>query len=123
MLDLEFSGWTLSKDSSSFSIIDEIFLLSYSTLKVGGLGRRLSERELSLLIIIVNGKRVIIAEAVGGAISGSLAILADASHLCCDLIGFGLSYTAVHLGQKGKTNTMTFGYHRIEVVGALTSVL
>jgi zinc transporter 2 len=65
----------------------------------------------------------ICAEIIGGMISGSLAILADASHLACDLVGQGISYTAVHLGTKAKTDTMTFGYHRAQIVGALASVL
>jgi zinc transporter 2 len=65
----------------------------------------------------------ITAEVIGGLISGSLAILADASHLACDLVGQAISYTAVHLGTKAKTDTMTFGYHRAQIVGALASVL
>lgn len=65
----------------------------------------------------------ICAEIIGGIISGSLAILADASHLACDLVGQGISYTAVHLGTKAKTDKMTFGFHRAQIVGALASVL
>ena len=76
-----------------------------------------------LLIIMAICSTFICAEVIGGIISGSLAILADASHLGCDLIGFGLSYIAVVLGQRGETSFMTFGYHRAETVGALASVL
>lgn len=74
------------------------------------------KRRLGCIIVIC--LIFIAAEVAGGLISGSTAILADASHLFCDLIGFVLSYVAVSLGQKGKTKKMSFGYHRAEIIGA-----
>ena len=63
------------------------------------------------------------AEIIGGIISGSLAIMTDAAHLLSDLLGFAISIFALLIGQRAPTNTLTFGYHRAEVVGALTSVI
>ena len=65
----------------------------------------------------------ICAEIIGGIISSSLAILADAAHLSCDLIGFGLSYWTICLSQRKADSVYTFGYHRAEIVGAMASVL
>ena len=64
-----------------------------------------------------------VTEIIGGIISGSLAILTDAAHLLSDLAGFAISIVALVIGSRAPTNSLTFGYHRAETVGALTSVL
>jgi zinc transporter 2 len=47
----------------------------------------------------------------------------DAAHLLSDVAAFMISLFAVLLGERPPTSTHTFGYHRIEVIGALVSVL
>ncbi|KAJ8980161.1 hypothetical protein NQ317_002806 [Molorchus minor] len=64
-----------------------------------------------------------IAELLGGYFAGSLAIMTDAAHLFSDFVGFIISLIAIWVGKKPPTKTMTFGYHRAEVIGALLSVL
>ena len=63
-----------------------------------------------------------LAEAAGGYISGSIAILTDALHLMSDIASFLLSIFAIHLAKRGASSTMTFGYKRISLLGALGSV-
>ena len=63
------------------------------------------------------------AEIVGGYISNSLAIMTDAAHLLSDLLGFIISICALLIGQYAPTSHLTYGYHRAEIVGALTSVI
>jgi len=64
-----------------------------------------------------------ITEIVGGLISGSLAILTDAAHMASDIAGFVISMISIWISQKPSTTKSSFGYHRAEVLGALTSVL
>lgn len=62
-------------------------------------------------------------EAVGGTISGSLAILCDAAHQLSDVAGFVISFLAIYLTRKPSTMKQTYGYHRADVIGALGSIL
>ena len=55
--------------------------------------------------------------------SGSLAILTDAAHMCSDVGAFVISMFSIKIGQKASNYNNTFGYHRAEVIGALASVL
>lgn len=64
-----------------------------------------------------------IIELIGGILSNSIAIITDAAHLFSDLSGFIISIIAICIGQKPSNKIYTFGYHRAEVIGALTSVL
>ncbi|XP_055957151.1 proton-coupled zinc antiporter SLC30A2 [Patella vulgata] len=61
-------------------------------------------------------------EAIGGVLSNSLALFTDVLHLGSDLISFLISLLAIYLSQKPPSKTMSFGYHRAEVLGALISV-
>jgi cation diffusion facilitator family transporter len=64
-----------------------------------------------------------IAEAVGGILAGSLAVATDAAHLLTDFAGFMISLFALYMSTRPATKSLPFGYHRAEVIGALTSVL
>lgn len=64
-----------------------------------------------------------IGELIGGYLAGSLAVMTDAAHLFSDLIGFVISLLAIWIGKRPPTKTMTFGFYRGEVIGALLSVL
>ena len=66
---------------------------------------------------------LMVAEAVGGYMSGSLAILTDAAHLLSDVTGFCISLLAIWLGSRKANARMTYGYRRAEVLGALVSVV
>lgn len=63
-----------------------------------------------------------IAEIVGGYFVGSVAVMTDAAHLLSDLVGLLVSLLAVWLGQRPPTKTLSFGFHRAEVLGALFSI-
>ena len=62
-------------------------------------------------------------EAVGGTISGSLAILCDAAHQLSDVAGFAISFMAIYLTRRPATLKNTYGYHRADVIGALGSII
>jgi len=64
-----------------------------------------------------------VCEAVGGWLANSLAILADAAHLFSDFAGYAISLVAVCCATRKPTQNMSFGYARIEILGALLSVM
>ncbi|KAK9861403.1 hypothetical protein WJX84_006624 [Apatococcus fuscideae] len=64
-----------------------------------------------------------IVEVVGGYLANSLAIMTDAAHLLSDVSGFAVALFAGVFATRKSGDTHTFGYHRIEVLGALASVL
>lgn len=64
-----------------------------------------------------------IGEFFGGFLANSLAILTDATHLLSDLTGFLISIFSIWIGRKRASITMSYGYHRAEVIGALASVI
>lgn len=64
-----------------------------------------------------------IIEFVGGWVSGSLAIMTDAAHLLSDLSGFVISMFSLYIAMRPANFKLTYGYHRAEVIGALSSIL
>lgn len=64
----------------------------------------------------------ILIEFIGGLISNSLAIMTDAAHLLIDLTSFLVTIYALQISNKPPNSNFTFGYHRAEIVGALTSI-
>lgn len=64
-----------------------------------------------------------VAEAVGGVVTGSLAVLADAGHLLSDVGAIGLALFAAGLAARPAGGRMTFGYQRSEILAALVNGL
>lgn len=60
-----------------------------------------------------------IAEVVGGLLSNSLALLADAGHMFTDVAALGLSVFAMRLASRPSTERRTYGYARLEILAAL----
>ena len=56
-----------------------------------------------------------IVEVVGGVLSNSIAITADAAHLLTDLASFMISLFSIWLASRPSTKSMSFGWHRAEV--------
>lgn len=64
-----------------------------------------------------------LAEAVGGFLTGSLAVLADAGHLLSDVGSIVLALIAARLAALPAAGQRTFGYQRSEVLAALVNGL
>jgi cobalt-zinc-cadmium efflux system protein len=60
-----------------------------------------------------------VAQVIGGILSGSLSLIADALHNFSDAISLIIAFGARKIARRPKDATMTFGYGRIEVVAAL----
>ena len=53
-----------------------------------------------------------VAEAVGGWLSGSLALMADAGHMLSDVAALGLSLFAIWIAKRPPTPEHSYGYYR-----------
>lgn len=82
---------------------------------------RTNERKILISFFLI--LTFMIVEAVGGVISGSLALLADAGHMLTDAIALGLAYLAFRLGRRAADSKRTFGYMRFEVIAGLINAL
>jgi cobalt-zinc-cadmium efflux system protein len=60
-----------------------------------------------------------IAETIGGLLSGSLALIADAGHMLTDAAALGLSLAAMWLAQQPANSKRTYGLLRAEILAAL----
>ena len=60
-------------------------------------------------------------EVVGGLLTGSLALLADAAHMLSDNLALTLALVAVSLAGRPSTPERSFGYQRAEVLAALAN--
>lgn len=80
-----------------------------------------------------NGKRVQVAlaitgtfmlvEVVGGVLSGSLALLADAGHMLTDTMALGLAAVAFRLSARPPDAKRSYGYHRFQILAAFVNGL
>jgi cobalt-zinc-cadmium efflux system protein len=62
-----------------------------------------------------------VAEAVGGVLTGSLALLADAGHMLADSVALGLAWYAFHLADRPATGRLTYGFGRVKTLVAYTN--
>jgi cobalt-zinc-cadmium efflux system protein len=74
------------------------------------------------IALAINGG-LLVAEAIGGILTGSLALLADAGHLLSDAGAIVLALIAVRLASLPAVGRRTFGYQRSEVLAALVNGL
>ena len=66
---------------------------------------------------------VLVVELVGAALSGSLALLADAGHVLTDAAGIGLALLAIRFAARPATPQRTFGYYRLEILAAVVNAV
>src|SRR5436305_9666226 len=72
---------------------------------------------LALVVAIV----ATVAEAAGGWVSNSLALLSDAGHMLADAAAIGLSLFALRIGTRPADAKRTYGYYRLEILAALVN--
>lgn len=86
---------------------------------IPALPRRADPRPLAAALAITAG--FVLVEAVGGVLSGSLALLADAGHMGTDAAALTLSLSAIWLRRRPATPRRSFGFARAEVLAALVN--
>lgn len=81
--------------------------------------RRIDDRRLVWALGITVA--LLVTEVVGGIVSGSLALLADAAHMGSDAAALGLSLFAIWFVSRPATAEKTFGFYRVEILAALAN--
>ena len=93
---------------------------SHGASREGGGRDRAAERSRLRIVLVITGL-FMVAEVVGGLLSNSLALLADAGHMFSDVGALALSLVAIRLAQRPPSPTKTYGYVRLEILAALVN--
>ena len=83
--------------------------------------RSASRRALGTVLALTVG--VTAVEVVGGFLTGSLALLADAGHMLSDTFAIGLALVALTLAGRPSTPRRSFGFQRAEILAAFVNGL
>ena len=64
-----------------------------------------------------------VVEVIGGILSGSLALIADAGHMLTDSASIALALFAIWMAKRPATTERTYGYNRAEILAAAANAL
>ncbi len=76
-----------------------------------------------LIAVLAITLAVVLVQVVGAALSGSLALLADAGHMLSDAAGVTIALLAAWIAGRPASDQRTYGYQRAEVLAALANAL
>lgn len=80
-----------------------------------------NQRRLWIAFFMTSGYMV--AESIGGILTGSLALLADAGHMLTDAGALGLALFAIRYAERPANPQKTYGYLRMEILAALANAI
>ena len=80
-----------------------------------------SQRRVTIALVLTG--TFMLVEVVGGILSGSLALLADAGHMLTDTMALGLSAMAFHVSRRPPDGSLTYGYQRFQILAAFVNGL
>lgn len=80
-----------------------------------------NERKLAIAALLTGG--FMFAEVIGGVVSGSLALIADAGHMLTDFAALVLAWFAIRLARKPADWKLTYGFDRFSVLAAFVNGL
>ena len=89
--------------------------------RVSHLGDVRARNSRLLGIVLALTATITVVEVVGGILTGSLALLADAAHMLSDNVALSLALVAVWLAGRPSTPERSFGYQRAEILAALAN--
>ena len=75
----------------------------------------------ALAVVLVLTASFTVVEVIGGLLTGSLALLADAGHMLSDNVSLGVALFAAWLAERPATPEKSFGYRRAEILAALAN--
>jgi cobalt-zinc-cadmium efflux system protein len=81
------------------------------------------ENERRLKIVLGLTGTYLIAEVVGGLLTGSLALLSDAAHMLTDVMALVIALIAIRIGRRAADRRRTFGYRRFEILAAAANAV
>ncbi|HEV7306184.1 cation diffusion facilitator family transporter [Ensifer sp.] len=64
-----------------------------------------------------------LAEVIGGVLTGSLALISDAMHMLTDTAALAIALAAIHVGRRPSDLLRTYGYARFEILAAAFNAL
>jgi len=76
-----------------------------------------------LAIVLGLTTAYLVAEVIGGLLTHSLALLADAGHMLTDVAGLAFALLAIRFAERPATPERTYGYYRIEILAALVNAV
>ena len=76
-----------------------------------------------VIIALVLTGTFMVVEVVGGILSGSLALLADAGHMLTDTMALALAAVAFLVSKRPADTTLTYGYQRFQILAAFVNGL
>lgn len=82
-----------------------------------------ARNEKVVLTALVLTATFMVVEVIGGVISGSLALIADAGHMLTDAAALALAWAGFRIGRRASDARRTFGYMRLEVLAGLINAL
>ena len=74
-----------------------------------------------VLVALLLTAGFMLAEVVGGILTGSLALIADAGHMLTDAAALALAWMAFRVGRRPHDARRTYGYHRFQVLAAFVN--
>ncbi|RRH75524.1 cation diffusion facilitator family transporter [Falsigemmobacter faecalis] len=78
-----------------------------------------NERRIFIVLVLTAGYALI--QAVGGWLSGSLALVADSGHMLSDAAALALALVAYRVARRAADEAASYGYHRVRVLAALAN--
>ncbi len=75
------------------------------------------------MIALVLTASFMVVEVIGGIISGSLALLADAGHMLTDTMALALAAMAFHVSKRPARPSLSYGYQRFQILAAFVNGL
>jgi cobalt-zinc-cadmium efflux system protein len=78
-----------------------------------------NQNKKTLLIAFAITTAYMIIEAIGGFLTNSLALIADAGHMLSDSVSLGIGFLAFTIGEKAADTAKTYGYKRFEILAAV----
>jgi len=75
----------------------------------------------ALVVVLALTASFTVVEIIGGLLTGSLALLADAGHMLSDNLSLGVALFAAWLAGRPATPEKSFGYRRAEILAALAN--
>ena len=88
----------------------------------GGAALREGHQKKLLMALALTGI-FMIAEVIGACVTGSLALLSDASHMLTDTAALAISLIALQIAKRPADQKRTFGYARIEILASTFNAL
>lgn len=82
-----------------------------------------SRNKKSIVTVLALTGTYLVAEVIGGLLTNSLALLADAGHMFTDVGGLALAYIAIRLAERPANSKNTYGFYRMEILAAMINAV